>query len=389
MEPTLSSECLDAFPEPLLVVARSGRVDAVNRPAAELLGLPSGDRPEVTLREIAGLSAVEFDELLRHCLSHDAPVPLRMSFFPAGRAPLDLRCEGWRCNGSAALLRIFDEEDSSARYRELTRLVTELTQECMARRHSQVRLRTALAQLHDINSIRDHMLAQVSHDLRTPLNAILGMTEFMRDQPFGPLEAKYREYVDDIHASGAILLQLVDRVLNLAWAEAHAEAHGEALADLGECLETCRRVVEPIARLRGLQIIVPRMAAMPKLRADRLLLKQILMNLLSNAARHTARGGHIEVTLAWRKNNALAIQVKDDGPGISKEKLAAIASRKLPGSPYVAENARIGFGLALSRRTARAIGGRLDIRSAIGRGTVASLVLPSDLVEATPPGRLH
>src|SRR3546814_20503251 len=64
--------------------------------------------------------------------------------------------------------------------------------------------------------------------------------------------------------------------------------------------------------------------AMPKLRADRLLVKQILMNLLSNAARHTARGGHIEVRLAWRKDRALAVQVKDDGPGIPKEKLAAI-----------------------------------------------------------------
>src|SRR3546814_25451 len=129
------------------------------------------------------------------------------------------------------------------------RLVIQLTQECMVRRHSQIRLRAALAQLHDINSIRDHMLAQVSHDLRTPLNAILGMSDFMQREPFGPLGGKYRDYVEDIHASGDILLQLVDRVLNLTWAEAHSrEPDSEALADLSECLETCRRVVEPIAR---------------------------------------------------------------------------------------------------------------------------------------------
>src|SRR3546814_16993882 len=85
---------------------------------------------------------------------------------------------------------------------------------------------------------------------------------------------------------------------------------------------------------------VPPYPSMPKLRADRLLVKQILMNLLSNAARHTARGGHIEVRLAWRKDRALAIQVKDDGPGIPKEKLAAInGGGRYAGVPYVAEKA--------------------------------------------------
>src|SRR3546814_14686954 len=96
MRSNLPPDCLDAFPEPLLVVMGSGRVDAVNAPAADLLGLARGDQPEVTLRELAGLSAAEFEELLHYCLSHSVPVPLRLSFFPAGRAALDLRCEGWR-----------------------------------------------------------------------------------------------------------------------------------------------------------------------------------------------------------------------------------------------------------------------------------------------------
>src|SRR3546814_20308128 len=81
--------------------------------------------------------------------------------------------------------------------------------------------------------------------------------------------------LEDIHASGDILLQLVDRVLNLTWAEAHSrEPDSEALADLSECLETCRRVVEPIARLRGLEMTVTPYPSMPKLRAERLLVKQ-------------------------------------------------------------------------------------------------------------------
>src|SRR3546814_15047050 len=71
------------------------------------------------------------------------------------------------------------------------------------------------------------------------------MSDFMQQEPFGPLGGKYRDYVEDIHASGDILLQLVDRVLNLTWAEAHSrEPDSEALADLSECLETCRRSEE-------------------------------------------------------------------------------------------------------------------------------------------------
>ena len=128
------------------------------------------------------------------------------------------------------------------------------------------------------NSIRDHMLSQVSHDLRTPLNAILGMTEFMRSEPYGALGEKYAEYVDDINLSGKALLELVDEVLHLTSGEVgQRDRTTEALADLSECLENCRQVVEPIARMRGLEIMIPADIALPKLKADQLLLKQILM----------------------------------------------------------------------------------------------------------------
>lgn len=388
----LTRDCLDAFPEPLLVIGRSGRLNAANGQAAELLNLPRGGAPELTLRELAGLSPGEFARLMNLCLATTTPVPLRLWFCPAGHRGFSLRCEGWRClfaDEVSVMLRAFDEAEMSSRFSELTHLVNQLNEECMARQHSESRLRAALAQLHDINSIRDHMLAQVSHDLRTPLNAILGMTEFMQREPFGPLAGRYREYLDDIHAGGDALLQLVDQVLHLTWTDAHShEAATDALADLNECLDNCRRVVEPIARLRGLQILVPAGMTLPRLRADQLLVKQILMNLLGNAAKYTGRGGHIEVRIEWRKDNALAIQVRDDGPGIPKDQLAAINSGHFARSAYVIEEGRVGFGLALSRRTAKAIGGRLDIRSALGRGTVASLVLPPHLVE-TASAALH
>jgi signal transduction histidine kinase len=134
--------------------------------------------------------------------------------------------------------------------------------------------------------------------------------------------------------------------------------------------------------MRGLQIVVPRFALKPRLRADQLLVKQILINLLGNAAKYAAKGGNIEIKVTWRKGCTLAIQIKDDGPGISKAKLAAINSGLLERTAYLTENSHSSFGLVLSCRTAKAIGGRLDIRSSVGHGTVASLLLPAHLIEA-------
>ncbi|GAB4366771.1 MAG: hypothetical protein Kow00114_24990 [Kiloniellaceae bacterium] len=383
MSARLTAACLEAFPDALLAVGPAGELRAANRAAAELLRLPKGGRPQVTLRELADLTAAELAAMLRRCLATNMPVPLRIVFCPAGGRFTSLRCEGWRCemDGEAvAVIRIHADDEKRSRFSELTRLVEELNQECLARRHSENRLREALGQLHDINSIRDHMLAQVSHDLRTPLNAILGMTEFMREEPFGPLGDKYAEYVEDIHNSGDTLLQLVDRVLHLAADDASGrEETASALADLSECLEKCRQVVEPIARMRGLEIMVPADMALPKLRADQLLVKQILMNLLGNAAKYAQRGGRIEIAVEWREGQALSIQVRDNGPGIPAERLAALNTGGLGTTAYIAGDGS-GFGLALSRRTAKAIGGELDIRSELGRGTVASLVLPSHLV---------
>jgi signal transduction histidine kinase len=382
MNSNVSPECLDAFPEPLLVVGDDGRLHAANAPAATLLGLSPGGRPEITLREIAGLSAVEFDNLLQSCLATALPIQLRLTFYPAAGRPLALRCEGWRCllgGENAALIRISDDAQTPSRFRHL---VDELDQECRVRRHHESSLRSALTRLNDIDSIRDRNLAQMGHDLRTPLNAIIGMTEFMRAEPFGPLGEKYSEYVDDIHTSGGLLLRLVDQVLRLAWVDNQSRsATTEALADLGECLDNCCKVVEPIAKLRGLHILLPEHDSIPRLRADQLLVKQILLNLLGNAAKYTGSGGHIEVSIEWRRGHALAIRVRDDGPGIPKEQLAAINGDHMAPSTYVTIDRQSGFGLALSRRTAKAIGGRLNVRSIVGEGTVASLVLPPHLVE--------
>lgn len=389
MSLAISPACLEAFPEPLILVTGKGVLIAANRPGEDILGLPRKGKKRVSLLDVTDLSAADANRLLYECLATSAPIPLRITFRPLAGEPRSIRCEGWRClsgGDAAVLIRIRSDAQTTSRFSELTRLVDELNNECLARRQSENRLRTALDQLQGINSIRDHMLSQVSHDLRTPLNAILGMTEFMRSEPYGALGEKYAEYVDDINLSGKALLELVDEVLHLTSGEVgQRDRTTEALADLSECLENCRQVVEPIARMRGLEIMIPADIALPKLKADQLLLKQILMNLMGNAAKHSVRGGRIEVSVEWREGKSLAILVKDSGPGIPAAKLASIRNDDLGTSAFVVDKGKSGYGLVLSRRSAKAIGAELDIQSSLGSGTVASLVLPPELVEVGAP----
>lgn len=384
MAAAITRDWLEAFPEPVFATDRRGRLLAANQPASELLQLPGGAAPEITLRELTGAPAGETDGLVRLCLGSTTPIPLRLILFPACRTNISRRGEGWRCEldgTAAALIRLF-EECRASRFTELTRLVDELNCECMARRLSEQRLRSALAELRDLNSMRDQVMSQVSHELRTPLNAILGMTEFMRMQPFGALEPRYTEYVDDIHDSGQTLLALVDQVLHLTDSDTSGrERTVEALTDLGECLESCRRVVEPLAKNRELQIVIPADMALPRLRTDHLLVKQILTNLLDNAANCARQGGKIEVSVDWRKGEALVITVKDNGPGVATGELVAINGGCIARSVYATDDRHSGYGLVLSQRSAKALGGRLDIRSSPEGGTVAALVLPPDLIE--------
>ena len=384
MVTTISPEVLEAFPDPLVVVSRCGRVLAVNGPAEEMLQLPPGEAPEVTLREIASLSAAELDNLLHLCLATTAPVPLRLFLSPAGGATLTARGEGWRCNldgEPAVMIRLHRDSDGLSPFTDLTRLVDELNKECLARRAMEGRLRSALAELHELNSLRDQVMSQVSHDLRTPLNAILGMTEFMRMKPFGPLAGKYEEYIDGIHASGESLLSLVNQVLHLsAEDKAEQEMTVEALVDLRECLESCLKVVEPLAKNRHLQIMVPADIALPKLRADHSLVTQILTHLLGSAAKFSREGGRIEISVDWRQGEALVIEVKGDGAGGSEEQLVSINDGFVARNVYTTGDNHIGYSLAFSRHSAKAIGGRLDIRSLPDGGTVAALKLPADLL---------
>jgi signal transduction histidine kinase len=218
--------------------------------------------------------------------------------------------------------------------------------------------------------------ANVSHELRTPLNAIIGFSELLTQDKFA---AKRREYADLIHSSGQHLLGLVNDLLDLARIEAGKfELHGENVS-LDELVAECTRTVEVRTRDCGIALICRVAPGLPHAFADRRALKQILLNLLTNAIKFTRRNGSVEIFARLAKSGELAFGVKDDGIGIAEEDQARVFERFGQGRHDVtAADEGSGLGLPIVKGLIEAHGGRVTLDSELGEGTCVTVWLPRE-----------
>jgi len=228
----------------------------------------------------------------------------------------------------------------------------------------------------EANQAKSKFLANMSHELRTPLNAIIGFSEIMESGMFGPLGAdKYQEYCKDIHSSGEYLLDVINDVLDMAKIEAgRIRLDFEDLA-LDPLLNEAMRVVSARARDKQLALTA-RVSPDLSLRADRRALKQIVLNLLSNAVKFTPAGGQVTVR-ARAVNQCIVLGIADTGIGIAPEALQRL------GRPFEQVESQLtkshqgsGLGLAISKSLVELHGGRMSIRSTVGRGTMVLVRLP-------------
>lgn len=373
------------LPEPLLAADRGGCVLALNRAAAELLRLPGEAAGCVTLSELAQHSPAETDGLLRQALSAGTPVPGRMTFCPTGAPPFTRRVELWRIGGRdrpLAGLRILSQEGPYDRFLALTRTVEQLNREIHERQRIEQRLQEAMERAVAASQAKDQLLANVSHDLRTPLNAVIGLSEYMLQQPFGPLNDRYLEYTSGIHRSGRSLLEFVDRMLELVADDAALRTHvGDTLVDLSECLESVRATIEPLAAKKGLRLLLPPRMQLPRLRADQVLVKQILINLLGNAVAYT-RSGEVGVKAARDADGSFVLSVFDTGEGIPAEQIETLLQPFHRGrGAYVSNSQGYGLGLSLVKRAIDALGAEMRFDSAPGEGTSVTVRFPERILE--------
>jgi CheY-like chemotaxis protein len=224
-------------------------------------------------------------------------------------------------------------------------------------------------------------LANMSHELRTPLSAILGMSSLLSEAQ--DLPAQYLEKVRVIRRSGEQLFHLINEILEIAKIEAGAVTVENVPTDLEELVSEVAEMMRVRAEEKGLQMSFEQSSSCPRfVRIDSVKLRQILINLVANAVKFTARGG---VTLRLTAENSLSLRLQfevwDTGPGI-----AAGAQKRIfePGYQLGAVTGGAGLGLAIAQQYVKMMGGVISVESAPGTGSRFLVVVPAEPVEGFP-----
>ena len=238
------------------------------------------------------------------------------------------------------------------------------------------------------NTAKSRFLATMSHELRTPLNAILGFSEAMKSELLGPMPCEgYKLYAGNIHDSGRHLLQLINELLDLSRIEAgRYELHEEALR-LCDVAEHCLGLLQMRAESKGLCVALEFAAGLEQVRADQRAIRQICLNLISNALKFTPRGGRITVLIAATPDGGQMLIVRDTGPGIPKEEIPRIMQAFGQGSlAHRTAEGGTGLGLPIVQGLVSLHGGTFELRSEPRKGTEAVVCLPaSRVLRAMPP----
>ena len=225
------------------------------------------------------------------------------------------------------------------------------------------------------SAAKSRFLANMSHELRTPLNAIMGFADIMRNRLFGPIPDRYAEYSQLIHESGQHLLDLINDVLDMAKIEADRYRLSKEVFDAREALTSVLRLMRPQAEEAGVDLrgVLPEDAL--TVEADKRALKQIALNLMSNALKFTPRGGSVTVTLD-EVDGELELAVADDGVGVAPEDLERLGRPFEQAGGVESRAMGTGLGLSLVKAFAALHGGTLRIDSVLGEGTAVTVRMP-------------
>ncbi|HTI67709.1 MAG TPA: HAMP domain-containing sensor histidine kinase [Caulobacteraceae bacterium] len=393
------SGVMSDLPHLALALDREGRVEAMfgaALPGLEIHRLREGLRAAAAEDDRDAIRAAIFETLdrgagqtaFKPAAAPDAPVILSMRrrgddgivalVRHLASVPADVAGSGTNAPPAEARAAALDQQLRAAETAR-DQAIEALGQAQAARIEADTGRENALA----LANARSRFLANMSHELRTPLNAIMGFSDIMRSRMFGDLSAKYGEYAELIHESGRYLTDLINDVLDMSKIEADRYTLDLDLFDAREPVSGALRLMRLQADEAGVQLrgVLPQQAVMVD--ADRRALKQIVLNLVSNALKFTPGGGSITVTVQ-AVGDALELMVADTGVGIAREDLERL------GRPYEqagdAEHKAQGTGLGLSlvKAFAGLHGGEMTIESELGEGAAVTVRLPVLHHDAAP-----
>lgn len=232
------------------------------------------------------------------------------------------------------------------------------------------------------SAIKSEFLARISHEIRTPLGAILGFSEVMSEERLGPVgNERYREYLKDIHASGQHVMSLVNDLLDLSKIESGKLDMSFTSVDINQIAEECIMLMQPVAAREHVVLRRSLAANLPPVVADERSLRQIMLNILSNAIKFNVSSGQVIVSTALTDSGHAVLRVRDTGTGMSEDEvqLAMEPFRQLPNA---AQKRGTGLGLPITRALIEANRASLVIRSRPNEGTMVEIAFPPTRVLA-------
>jgi PAS domain S-box-containing protein len=362
---------IDIAADGLIILNSEGEIVNLSAGAEALFGF--------RLAEVAGKPLADLLEKSSRKVLNDYLAALEDSgvaaVFNDGREVTGIVSQGGEISLFMTISRL--QLGSHARYRAVLRDITQW-------KKTEAELRTAIKDAEMSSAQKSEFLASISHELRTPLNAILGFSDVMRSERFGPIgNDKYLGYINDIHQSGTYLLSLINDLLDLSKVEAGKMELNFTSVDLSLVTAECTRLLQDQAKAARVVIRQNIAAGLPNVVADERAMKQIVLNILSNAIKFTDPGGQVIISAKLNEAGELAFKVKDTGIGMSPEELEkAVEPFSRIDKPGRAERPGTGLGLPLTRALTEANRARFTITSARRKGTLVEIVFPTTRVLA-------
>jgi PAS domain S-box-containing protein len=266
---------------------------------------------------------------------------------------------------------IFGPDGRFRGYRGSSRLVTDAIRQ-------EERLKEAKTQAEAASATKSAFLANMSHELRTPLNAIIGFSEIMNREMFGKIGVpRYSDYIRDIGDSAQHLLRLIEDILDLSKAEAGKMELEEAEIDLSASIHSACLMLRERAKGGGIALMEDVSADLPRLYGDRRRIRQVLLNLVSNAVKFTPRGGTVRVSATCSIDGGLMLSVTDTGIGIEADDIPRVFEPFVQlGRDKGISGEGTGLGLPLSKELIELHGGTISLSSQPGVGTKVAAAFP-------------